>query len=146
MVMDIQTTTTVDYSKKPSSSTESVVQPGVNSGLAMAKTVEASNQALNKAVTESSEIDAQKADKLLSSVNEKVKALQSFLKFEKDEDTEKMVFSIKNSETGEVIRQFPSKDLLEVSKQISQYLDRVQQQAPGDRSEPPVGLLTDQIV
>jgi len=146
MVMDIQTTTTVDYSKKPSSSTESVVQPGVNSGLAMAKTVEASNQALNKAVTESSEIDAQKADKLLSSVNEKVKALQSFLKFEKDEDTEKMVFSIKNSETGEVIRQIPSKDLLEVSKQISQYLDLVQQQAPGDRSEPPVGLLTDQIV
>lgn len=144
--MDIQTTTTVDYSKKPSSSTESVVQPSMNSGLAMAKTVETSNQALNKTVTESAEIDAQKADKLLSSVNEKVKALQSFLKFEKDEDTEKMVFSIKNSETGEVIRQIPSKDLLEVSKQISQYLDRVQQQAPGDRSESPVGLLTDQIV
>lgn len=144
--MDIQTTNAVDYSRKPSSNAESVVQSDAKNGLATAKPVETSGEALKNTVTASAEIDAQKADKLLNSVNEKVKALQSFLKFEKDEDTEKMVFSIKNSETGEVIRQIPSKDLLEVSKQISQYLDRVQQQAPGDRAGTPIGLLTDQIV
>ncbi|WP_158236035.1 flagellar protein FlaG [Hydrogenovibrio sp. SC-1] len=144
--MDIQATNTVDYSKKPSSNVDSVVQSGSQNGLASAKSTETSGATLKSAVTENAEIDAQKADELLVSVNEKVKGLQSFLKFEKDEDTEKMVFSIKNSETGEVIRQIPSRDLLEVSKQISQYLDRVQQQAPGDRAETPIGLLTDQIV
>lgn len=144
--MDVQGFNSVDYSKKPSSSVDSIVQSGAQKGLVNPTPSELSSDALKNTVTANTEIDAQKADKLLDSVNEKVKALQSFLKFEKDEDTEKMVFSIKNSETGEVIRQIPSKQLLDVSKQISQYLDRVQQQAPGDRTSTPVGLLTDQIV
>ena len=144
--MDIQSFNSVDYSKRPSSSVDSVVQSGAQRGLANATASELFDGALKKTVAADTEIDAQKADKLLNSVNEKVKALQSFLKFEKDEDTEKMVFSIKNSDTGEVIRQIPSKELLEVSKQISQYLERVQQQAPGDRTSTPVGLLTDQII
>lgn len=146
MGMDIQSLNSVDYSKKTFSSVDLVNRSDTQRELANTTPVELLSRTPKNIVTANAEIDAKKADKLLDSVNEKVKALQSFLKFEKDEDTEKMVFSIKNSETGEVIRQIPSKQLLDVSKQISQYLDRVQQQAPGDRTSTPVGLLTDQIV
>lgn len=146
MGMDIQSLNSVDYSKKPFSSVDLVNRSDTQRELANTTPVELLSRTPKNIVTANAEIDAKKADKLLNSVNEKVKALQSFLKFEKDEDTEKMVFSIKNSETGEVIRQIPSKELLEVSKQISQYLERAQQQAPGDRTITPVGLLADQIV
>ncbi|NCN68120.1 MAG: flagellar protein FlaG [Thiomicrospira sp.] len=143
--MDIQGFNPVDYSNKPSSGVHSAIQSGQQSGLAQAKMTASADELSKNTPVANAEIDSQQVDKLLTNVNEKVKALQSFLKFEKDEDTEKMVFSIKNSETGEVIRQIPSKDLLEVSKQISQYLDKIQQ-SPGDRPGSPVGLLTDQIV
>ncbi|BBP43124.1 flagellar protein FlaG [Thiosulfativibrio zosterae] len=87
----------------------------------------------------------EKVDSLLTGLNSQLQTLQSFLKFEKDEDNQKMVFFIKNSETGETIRQIPSQDLLDISKNISKYLEMAQQTDVGGRTPPPVGLITNQI-
>ncbi|QCU90461.1 flagellar protein FlaG [Thiomicrorhabdus sediminis] len=82
-------------------------------------------------------------DNVMSSLNEQLQTLQSYLLFEKDEDTEKMVFFIKNTETDEVLRQVPSQELLTISKNITDYLEMVNQSSRD--TLPPVGLLTDQM-
>ena len=84
-------------------------------------------------------------DSMLNGLNEQLQTLQSFMKFEKDEDNQKMVFFIKNTETGETIRQIPNQELLTISKNISNYLEAVQQSSDLSGKPPsPVGLLTSQ--
>lgn len=84
-------------------------------------------------------------DEVLSGLNGQLDSLQSFLKFEKDEDNQKMIFFIKNSETGEIIRQIPNKDLLDISKNISNYLEMAQQTEMNGKKPSAVGLITNQI-
>lgn len=84
------------------------------------------------------------ADALLQSINEQFHTLQSYLMFEKDQETDKMIFFIKNSDTDEIIRQIPSEELLAISKNISNYLQMVNELEKG--KTPPVGLLTNEMV
>lgn len=86
----------------------------------------------------------EKVDEVLAGLNSQLDSLQSFLKFEKDEDNQKMIFFIKNSETGETIRQIPNKDLLDISKNISNYLEMAQQAGMDGKKPSAVGLLTNQ--
>ncbi len=81
---------------------------------------------------------------LLEELNSNLELLQSYLKFEKDEDTDRMVFFIKDSETNEVIRQVPAKELLQISKQISDYLETVK--SVNEEVSIPAGLITNQVV
>lgn len=80
----------------------------------------------------------------LEELNQNIQKLQSYLRFEKDESSDQMIFFIKNAETDEVIRQIPSEELLSISKNISQYLDLVNQE--GLFEQKPIGLLTNEVV
>ena len=141
------------------SSVQSMTSGFVPNSLSDKKSLETSNveqnsvtpavpKALEKATNQTPENTATPAnvDSLLSGLNEQLQTLQSFLKFEKDEDNQKMVFFIKNTETGETIRQIPNKELLTISKNISNYLEAVQQSSDlTGKSPSPVGLLTSQM-
>ncbi|MEA1988107.1 MAG: flagellar protein FlaG, partial [Pseudomonadota bacterium] len=65
---------------------------------------------------------------------------ENYLRFEKDDSSEKMVIFIKNSETDEVIRQIPSQEFLTISKNITNYLEMRQQLS--ETVVTPPGLLT----
>lgn len=84
---------------------------------------------------------------VLNRLNESLKSLQSYVQFERDQDTEKMVFFVKNSETDEIIRQIPSSELLEISKNITRYLESAMQSPATDQAKPamPTGLLTNEV-
>ena len=108
--------------------------------------VKVSEDALKKVSPESrveTVADQQQTDKLLNDLNEQLKSFNSYLKFEKDEDSQKMVFFIKNTETNETLRQFPSEELLTISKNITEYLEAVE--STGKKASP-VGLITSQVV
>lgn len=82
-------------------------------------------------------------DSLVETLNVQLEKLNNYLRFEKDDQTEKMVIMIKDTQTDEVIRQIPSEDFLNLSKNISEYLE-AQKQLKQD-SFPP-GLITDETV
>ncbi len=83
---------------------------------------------------------AQKMDEL----NQKLDELKNYLRFEMDEDTDKMVVFIRNSETDEVIRQIPSEQFLTISKNITEFLER--RQSSFEDFQFPKGLFTDERV
>lgn len=87
--------------------------------------------------------DTKKLDSLMTNINGQLQSLQSYLQFERDEDTNKMVFFIKNVETDEVIRQIPSEEFLAISKNISKYLEMAQQS--NTKTPAPAGLITNEI-
>ena len=103
---------------------------------------------VTKATLSSSSVDAipDGVDKVLSQLNEQLESSKSYLKFEKDESSEKLVFFIKNSETGETIRQVPTKELLDISKNITEYLDMVSKPGVSGAPSLPAGLITNQVV
>lgn len=93
-------------------------------------------------VTPNSEVSGEvDTDRVLEQLNENIQLLKSYLEFEKDEDSERMIFYVKNSETGEVIRQVPAEEMLEISKNITKYLDSINQ--VGQNSQTPKGILAD---
>ena len=99
-------------------------EPGVNP-----------NGSDEKALNESS---SEKVEATMEGLNLKLEQMKSHLRFERDEDTEQMVVFIKNSDTGEVIRQIPSSEFLQISKNITQYLE-VQQEL-SEKIVMPTGL------
>jgi flagellar protein FlaG len=64
---------------------------------------------------------------------------QSYLRFEEDKGSERMVIFIKNGETGEVIRQIPSPEFLAMSENLKRFLEMDGSSA---RMAVPPGLLT----
>ncbi|MDG6777624.1 flagellar protein FlaG [Thiomicrorhabdus sp. zzn3] len=85
---------------------------------------------------------SQGMENLLENLNQQLEKLNNYLRFEKDEESDRMVIFIKNSETGEVIRQIPSEEFLAISKNIKQFLEMRQQ--PLEQMATPVGLITDE--
>lgn len=81
-------------------------------------------------------------DGLIEQLNQQLEKLQNYLRFEKDEEADRMVLLIKNVETGEVIRQIPSQEFLAISKNISRYLE-MRQQSPQSVAMP-TGLITNE--
>jgi len=80
-------------------------------------------------------------DELMSDLNSQMEVMRNYLRFEKDEDSERMVIFIKDSETDEIIRQIPSQEFLDISKNISKYLEMRQQLS--ETMAIPTGLITD---
>jgi flagellar protein FlaG len=83
----------------------------------------------------------------VDSANEQFKLANTQMQIEVDEDSGKTVFFIKNSDTGEVIRQVPSDVMLKIAKNISDYLDvaaskTYQPYAAESNSSKPIGLTT----
>lgn len=77
---------------------------------------------------------------LMDNINVQLKTLNSYLRFEKDEETDRMVILIKNGETDEVIRQIPSQEFLTISKNITNFLEMSRQLS--EKMAPPLGLIT----
>ncbi|MGA0584159.1 flagellar protein FlaG [Castellaniella ginsengisoli] len=59
-------------------------------------------------------------EKALESVNDSLKAWATGMRFEMDEDAQRLVVSIVDSETGDVLRTIPSEAVLRVAKMIAQ--------------------------
>ena len=64
---------------------------------------------------------ADNADDPFAEVNAAMEAWATSMKFELDEDTQQMVVSVIDSESGEVLRQIPSEEVLHVAKMIAQF-------------------------
>ena len=90
------------------------------------------------------QIDVAELDSQMASLNSQLQKLQNYLKFERDEDSNRMVIFIKDSETDEIIRQIPTEDFLNISKSITQYLDVNKQVS--EKVSPPVGMFTNETV
>lgn len=56
----------------------------------------------------------------LDSMNKVLKQNDSGLEFSVDEDTKRTVFKLVETKTGEVIRQYPTEDLLAIARAIDQ--------------------------
>jgi flagellar protein FlaG len=88
-------------------------------------------------------IDAAELDSLMMNLNTELKQLQNYMKFERDKDSQNMVVFIKDSETGELIRQIPTQEFLNISKSITQFLEMQKQSS--EKILPPVGMLTNEM-
>ena len=72
--------------------------------------------------TESRAADPQAVKEAVAAANEAVKSIKSEVEFSIDEDSGKTIVRVVDKQTGTVIRQMPSKELLEIAKS----LDRLQ--------------------
>lgn len=54
----------------------------------------------------------------LESINDSLRAWSTGVRFEMDDDAQRLVISIIDSSTGEVLRQIPSEAVLQVAKMI----------------------------
>jgi len=79
---------------------------------------------------------------LLEQANSLLQQRGSSLMFEIDSDMKRPVLFIKDSETKEVIRQVPSDSFLDISRKITDYLERSSASRMSSESTPAVGLLT----
>lgn len=59
-------------------------------------------------------------EKALESINNSLKAWSTGMRFEMDEEAQRLVVSIVDSETGDVLRTIPSEAVLRVAKMIAQ--------------------------
>ena len=89
-------------------------------------------------------IETAELDTVMQDLNTQLQKFQNYLKFEIDEDSQKMVVFVKDSETDELIRQIPTQEFLAISKSISQYLEMRQQLS--EKISPPVGMFTNETV
>lgn len=90
------------------------------------------------------QIDLTEIDNQMAGINAQLQTLQNYLKFERDEDSDRMVIFVKDRETGEVIRQIPTEEFLAISKSIGQYLEMSKQVS--EKNLPPVGMFTNETV
>ncbi|WP_264876978.1 flagellar protein FlaG [Vibrio agarivorans] len=98
---------------------------------------ERSVQATNKAYQiafERKQLDEQEREKVVEQLNEFISSMNKSIVFKKDEDAGREVVSIFDVDTGELIRQIPDEELLEV-------LRRLRQQSSGQST----GLLIDKV-
>ena len=65
------------------------------------------------------QIDRAEIDRVVQKAGEVVESIDPRLKFEIDDDTERVVVKIVNRESGEIIRQFPPEEVLELDKYLS---------------------------
>ncbi|HHU95484.1 MAG TPA: flagellar protein FlaG [Alcaligenaceae bacterium] len=60
-------------------------------------------------------------DTTLEQINESMRAWATGLRFDVDEDTQKLIVSLVDSDTGEIIRAVPSDAALQISKMIAKF-------------------------
>lgn len=67
--------------------------------------------------------DDQELEQALRGLNEKLRAWSTNLKFEVDDDTSRVVVQVVDVTTGEVVRQIPSEEVLNMSKALGKLQD-----------------------
>jgi len=110
----------------------------------LAQQVEQKKADINRLESQEAQGQIKQSDitNLMNDLNGQLEQLQNYLRFEQDEDSDKMLIFIKNSDTDEVIRQIPSQEFMTISKNITNYLEMRQQLS--DSIDIPTGLLTHQ--
>ena len=68
--------------------------------------------------TENPEVTASDLTNLVASVNEYVKVFSTKVTFGYDYENERQIILVKDSETGEIIRQIPPKEMINLLKQL----------------------------
>lgn len=85
-------------------------QPGVSLELPQAAVKPATGQ----------QASAEQVKSAVDNINRALKQSNQNLEFSVDESTNKQLFKLKDSETGDVIRQYPTEDMLAISRSIDQ--------------------------
>jgi flagellar protein FlaG len=67
--------------------------------------------------------DDQELGQALRGLNEKLQAWSTNLRFEVDDDTSRVVVQVVDAATGEVVRQIPSEEVLNMSKALGKLQD-----------------------
>jgi flagellar protein FlaG len=67
------------------------------------------------------QLSAEQLKNVVDNLNKVMKQSNKNLEFSVDESTKKPVVKLKDSETGDVIRQFPSEEMLIISRSIEQF-------------------------
>lgn len=75
------------------------------------------SQAAAKSAAEPSAAELQNA---VDNINKTLKQANKNLEFSVDESTKKQMFKLKDMETGDVIRQYPTEEMLAISRAIDQ--------------------------
>lgn len=76
-------------------------------------------QAAAKPVAEQ-QVSAEQVKSAVENINKALKQSNKNLEFSVDESTKKQMFKLKDSETGDVIRQYPTEEMLSISRAIDQ--------------------------
>jgi Uncharacterized flagellar protein FlaG len=63
----------------------------------------------------------QNTEEAFEEINAAMQAWNTGMRFEIDEDTQKLVVSVVDTQSGEVLRQIPSEEVLHVAKIIAQF-------------------------
>lgn len=66
-------------------------------------------------------VDAQLLSRSVDKLNQAVKMIESNIQFTVDEETGLDVVKVVDSETDEVIRQFPSEEIIEIAKALDKF-------------------------
>ncbi len=66
-------------------------------------------------------MDEKQREQMVEKLNEFVEAMNTGLSFRIDEDTGRDVVTIYDLKTGDILRQFPSEDMLEIFKRLSEH-------------------------
>ena len=97
----------------------SSVQTAVNQQTATQQVSSVNTQAAQtESVQPSQKMSAEEVQVILDKMNEFMGSGQHNLNFSIDKDTEDMVVKVMDTETNEVIRQFPSEETLKLAKHI----------------------------
>ena len=101
----------------------------------------------NLASVDTKQATPEELDQAVQAANAQLESLKAnYLRFERDELTDKMVVTIKNAQTDELIMQIPSEDFLRIAKNIDAYLKQANNGFSDNSSSIPVGLFTSQQV
>ncbi|UQB42718.1 flagellar protein FlaG [Thiomicrospira microaerophila] len=92
----------------------------------------------------SSEVDS--FNDFLDQVNKLLQQRGASLFFEIDDEMKRPVLFIKDAETKEIIRQVPSDSFLDMSRKITDYLERSAATSMANQSASAIGLLTTAVV
>lgn len=70
--------------------------------------------------TGTEDVSPKDADKIVETLNENMDKLQTRLGFKVNDDSEEIIVTVINRETDEVVRQIPSKELLELKDKMDE--------------------------
>lgn len=116
------TLTTAQLNAEPDAITEIDAAVTVTESAAVEKSPsDTPSDRLGKADPYQSEWEKSTLDKALETLNQDMQAWSTGLRFDIDPDTQRIVLSIVDNDSGEVIRTVPSEAVMTVAKMIAQF-------------------------
>lgn len=119
--------TTSSTNTKKVTTSVSAQQVAVNAAISSANAKQ--SQASTNAATHSGSADKQ-SGAAMEVLNNKLAQLNNQMQFKKDEVSGLTYFSLIDTTTHKVIKQYPSEDFLYVARRLTEYLDRVNSSKP----------------